>query len=162
MKHQMKFAAATAAVGLFVFTAGPVSADHKLGEQTIPLSAGQETGAGERGGSGKITLEFYGPSDDVLGNHICYELSTKKVGEQIGLHIHEEARKVDGPIRVDLGEAVETADGFCVTVDTDTDPRFTDEVFNDLLESPTDYYVNYHTAAAPGGAIRGQLHGFGG
>lgn len=161
MKHQMKFAAATAAVGLFVFTAGPVNAGHGLGEQTIPLSSGQETGAGERGGSGKITLEFYGPSELVPGNHICYELSTKKVGAQTGLHIHEEARKVDGPIRVDLGAAEETADGpLCVTVDNET--TFTDEVFNELLESPTDYYVNYHTAAAPAGAIRGQLHSFGG
>ncbi|MEJ7800648.1 MAG: CHRD domain-containing protein [Ilumatobacter sp.] len=161
MKHHKKFAAAaTAAVGLFVFTAGPVSAAHKLGEQTIPLSSGQETGAGERGGSGKITLEFYGPSEAVPGNHICYELSTKKVGEQTGLHIHEAARKVDGPILVNLGVATSTADGLCVTVG-DT-PAFTDEVFNELLESPSDYYVNYHTEAAPSGAIRGQLHGFGG
>ncbi|MEO6653490.1 MAG: CHRD domain-containing protein [Ilumatobacteraceae bacterium] len=159
MKHSFKIAAGVAA-GALMLAAAPADAGHGIAEQTIPLSSGQETGAGEPGGSGKITLEFYGPSGAVPVNHICYELSTKKVGAQIGLHIHEAARKVDGPVLVNLGAAAPTASGpLCVTVDDQT--TFTNAVFDDLLESPTDYYVNYHTTAAPSGAIRGQLHGFG-
>ncbi len=156
MKNTVKIAA-VAAAGILALAAAPVDAGHGIAEQTVPLSAGQETGAGERGGSGKITLEFYGPGGDYgLSDttHICYDLSTKKVGDQTGLHIHEAPRKVDGPVVQFLsGAEFVNGDGEpCVAVDAD--------LFAELLDSPQDYYVNYHTAAAPGGAIRGQLHDF--
>ncbi len=158
MKHSLKIAGAAAA-GALLLAATPVEAGHGVAEQTIPLSSGQETGRGERGGSGKITLEFYNQGggyglDDTT--HICYDLTTKKVGTQTGLHIHEAGRKTAGDVVLSLGGAAfMNGEGEpCVPVDS--------ALFNELLASPTDYYVNYHTEAAPAGAIRGQLHRFGG
>lgn len=152
-----------AVASLFAATAVPAFAAHGLGVQTIPLNSGQEVGGGEIGASGSITLEFYAPGGDYgLSDefHICYSLTTRNVSalnQGVGMHIHEAARNVNGPVVVGLaGDAFPTytnGDGeACVPVAQD--------VLNDILDDPTDYYVNYHSVETPSGAIRGQLKKF--
>ncbi len=163
MKKTLKFVAAASAAGMLAFAAAPVDAAHGIAEQTIGLNAAREVGSpGEKGASGKITLEFYGPGggyglDDT--SHICYDITVRNISAMTGLHIHEAGRKENGPVVVPLAGAA-----FPTTQNDDGEPCVAvgNELFNELLDSPRDYYVNYHTVNAPGGAIRGQLHGFGG
>lgn len=163
MKKTLKFVAAASAAGVLALAAAPVDAGHGVAEQTIGLNAAREVGSpGEKGASGQITLEFYGPGGDYGlddTSHICYDITVRNTSAMTGLHIHEAGRKESGPVVVALAgtefPTIENPEGDpCVAV--------SDELFNELLETPSDYYVNFHTTAARGGAIRGQLHDFGG
>lgn len=73
--------------------------------------------------------------------------------EPTAAHIHRGGRSVNGPVVVDLGVAPSfpgaLSRGTCRTAEP--------ALVRELLESPTDFYVNVHTAEFPGGAIRGQL-----
>lgn len=152
-----------AIASLFVITAIPALAAHGLGEQTIPLNSGQEVGGGERGASGSITLEFYAPGGDYGFSdqyHICYSLTTRNVSalnQDVGMHIHEAPRNVNGGVVVGLAgnsfPTVSNGDGEeCVAV--------AEDLMNEILDNPKDYYVNYHSVNTPSGAIRGQLKSF--
>jgi hypothetical protein len=70
-------------------------------------------------------------------------------------HIHREVAGVNGPIVVDLFDGPASTRRLFTQFDTGT-PR---GVFNpaDICADPAGFYVNYHTEAFPGGAIRGQL-----
>jgi hypothetical protein len=156
-----------AAAGLLALTAGTAHAAHARGDLTVGLNGANEVGTtGDKNGSGKIHLDFFAaataatiPEELRDTPYICYDLTVRNVqplAEQIGMHIHEGDRKENGLIQVslagDAAEIVEENGRPCVAVDP--------EVFDDILEDPSDYYVNYHTDDHPSGAIRGQLHAF--
>ena len=77
-----------------------------------------------------------------------------------GLHIHHGRRGENGPIVIDSG--------LQTTADTDGRGRIafrvpassleTLEALQELLDDPRAFYINLHTGAHPGGALRGQLH----
>ncbi|MGH3132629.1 MAG: CHRD domain-containing protein [Gaiellaceae bacterium] len=74
-----------------------------------------------------------------------------------GLHIHQAAKGVNGPIVVDSG-----AGSFA---DTDGAGNVTTMVsgvssalLQGILDNPRNYYVNLHTSVNPGGALRDQMH----
>lgn len=153
------------AAGLVV-GASPVDAAHERGDLTVGLNGANEVGTqGDKNGSGKITLEFFAAVDnpDVVfpgEAYVCYDLTTRKVDPLVGLHIHEvdegakNPRKAAGPVVVTLlsENSVEADGSTCVAT--------TSEILDGILDDPSEYYVNAHTAALPGGAIRGQLHSF--
>lgn len=62
-----------------------------------------------------------------------------------GHHIHQAAAGVNGPVVVNFGGAYSGS----VTV--------TPALATSILANPAGFYVNLHTAAFPGGEIRGQL-----
>jgi hypothetical protein len=70
-------------------------------------------------------------------------------------HIHQGVAGVDGGIVVNLAPPTAKKEGkpgkskACATVDA--------TLLNGLLTTPSNFYVNVHTGAFPGGAIRGQL-----
>jgi hypothetical protein len=75
-----------------------------------------------------------------------------------GLHVHQEAKGVNGPIVVSSGVATFTdldGAGNVTAVVTGTPA-----VLQGILDNPRGYYVNLHTTtpAHPGGALRQQMH----
>ena len=83
---------------------------------------------------------------------LCYEFVADGL-DPVAVHIHEGAAGVDGPVVVDLGAFGDPignrSQGCTKSVSKDT--------IRAIRTNPTGYYVNVHTAAYPGGEIRGQL-----
>jgi hypothetical protein len=173
-----------ATAGILVTTAATAHAAHDLGETTVALNGANEVGtAGDRNGSGKITIDFFsdagGPGLAPVAfpgeYYLCYDLVLRNLdGEVVGAHIHEvdrtgneraNPRKLNGPVVVDLldgtGEVVFKDAAGNVTPDegdaATTCVTAADGVIEDILDAPREYYVNVHTDAHPAGAVRGQL-----
>lgn len=104
---------------------------------------------------------------DVDGGEVCFDVSFDRGGTPNRGHIHAGAAGVNGGIVVTFFElAAVPADprndqlerrqrlSDCV----DADPA----VLADILENPSDFYVNLHNARLPGGFVRGQLRAGGG
>ncbi len=76
-----------------------------------------------------------------------------------GLHIHEGAITVNGPIRIDSG--VSAANPLMLATGSGlinlTAQNVSAAVLQSLLSNPKGFYVNLHTTVNPGGAIRGQI-----
>lgn len=74
-----------------------------------------------------------------------------------GLHIHQAAKGVNGPVLVNSGvTSIVDADGKgnVTTIVTGTSPA----TLQAILDNPRGYYVNLHTTVNPSGAVREQLH----
>jgi CHRD domain len=74
-----------------------------------------------------------------------------------GLHVHQAAKGVNGPITVSSNVAMFTdADGSgnITAVVTGTAPA----TLQAILDNPRKYYVNLHTSVNPDGALRAQMH----
>ncbi|MCU1439644.1 MAG: domain containing protein [Rhodoglobus sp.] len=111
----------------------------------IPLNNGQETTGANTGASG-----FFSYTID--GSELCYTLTARNLsGDAVAAHIHVGERKVAGPVVIPL----EVGTGTTWTVETCTTADAA--LLQAISESPGDYYVNVHTAAFPGGEIRGHL-----
>jgi CHRD domain len=73
-----------------------------------------------------------------------------------GLHVHQAAKRANGPIVIDSGIASFTdadGDGNVTAVVTSVSPT----LLQAILTRPRDYYVNLHTSVNPAGALRDQL-----
>lgn len=102
------------------------------------------TGARDQGdpdGVGQASIKI----DDTT---VCYKLKALKIGTAAAAHIHSAPAGVNGPVVVALAAPNSRSEG-CVTVATSLAAA--------LVATPELYYVNVHTAAFRGGAIRGQL-----
>ncbi|HEX3700376.1 MAG TPA: CHRD domain-containing protein [Phenylobacterium sp.] len=101
--------------------------------------------SGPGGGSGTATVRV-----DEAKNQVCWDLSAKGLSDVTMAHIHKGAAGANGPPVVPFKPVdASGASKGCGTATAD--------VAKDLVANPANYYVNVHTKAAPGGAIRGQL-----
>jgi hypothetical protein len=83
---------------------------------------------------------------------VCFELTVAAIDTPIGAHIHEGAAGTNGPVVVGLEPLPPTGDSSssgCVSLER--------QEIIEILQDPSNYYVNVHTALFPDGAIRGQL-----
>jgi hypothetical protein len=81
-----------------------------------------------------------------------------------GLHIHNGAAGVNGPVVIDTGtNSTSTAvlnatrGNIFRVVDINSSNTNAIAALNGLFSDPTQYYINMHTTVNPGGVIRGQL-----
>jgi hypothetical protein len=89
---------------------------------------------------------------------LCYVLLVDRIAPATAAHIHEAAAGANGPVVVNLAAP---GDGDAADCLTEGEPgKFVSgQTVADILANPSDYYVNVHNAAYPGGALRGQLQG---
>ena len=145
---------------LAVFTS-QLSAQNEVGGGTPP-STGAETTA-----RGDVRIEFRLNRDSgnaVTGAAVTFivNLTGFPAGSNWTLaHIHEGVSGVAGGVRVNTGLSLATA--IPLVNGGVTNQRFENIQFNDvtiinnILNNPSGFYFNAHTAANPSGAVRGQL-----
>lgn len=113
---------------------------------TAALSGAEETpAAGDPDGTGFATVTF-----DTATNTLRYSIIAQNIDAPTAAHIHTGAAGVPGPVLINFAPTFTNgvASG-TVTVDAATQQN--------ILNNAPAFYVNVHTAAFPGGAIRGQL-----
>jgi hypothetical protein len=124
-------------------TGGPPRSDLDVtltGVQVVP-------GPGDPDGTGTVTVRV-----EPANSRVCWTLFARDVDAATGAHIHRGAPGQAGPPVVPLTtpDAAGRSEG-CAPV--------TPELARELTMQPHEFHVNVHTAAFPGGAIRGQLRG---
>ena len=140
-------ASAAALVVPVLMSAPSATADDGGRPFTVALTgAAERPGPGDPDGSGTATLRLNPGQAEV-----CYTLTVENIGlPAVGAHIHVGDVESFGPVVVALSppDATGTSSG-CVTADR--------ELLRSILTDPDSYYVNVHTSAFQGGAVRGQL-----
>ena len=100
----------------------------------------------------------------VAAGHIVFDVNHRFVDatEFTGLHIHDAALGVNGPVRQDSGisgtAAVMSATGFGnISRRTNIVDGAALDSLNSLVSDPTRHYINLHTRVNGGGAVRAQM-----
>lgn len=123
----------------------------------------QLTGQAELDG-GRLTADMDGRGTahvtvNVGQNRVCWDLQDlANLDTLVASHIHQGAINAQGPIKIsffNFGEPIDLEG--CTEVPGTTAFPFDRARLIDISEHPENYYVNVHTTAFPGGAIRGQL-----
>jgi hypothetical protein len=135
----------TLIMALVLMHVAPMAAGQALGNAKATLTGDAEVpGPGDPKGSGTVQVTFNPDKGEV-----CYELSVVNLQEATAAHIHQGEKGEEGPVAVPLEAPKTGAAKGCTKADV--------VVIEAILQDPTDYYVNVHTAAFPKGAVRGQL-----
>jgi CHRD domain len=112
---------------------------------TTSLKGGSaETPKGDPNGKGTAKITF-----NTSTGRVCFKLTWSGIGTPTAAHIHKGKKGVAGPVVVPIFGGAPKHSG-CVKAPSKSTLR-------SLARSPGSYYVNVHTQAFPGGAIRGQL-----
>jgi hypothetical protein len=109
------------------------------------VDASGRRGAGDPDGRGSFTAI-------VDGDQLCFGITVTNLDQPGAAHIHKARRNQNGDIVVPLTQPASGDPGAssgCVTVAL--------TLAQAILKNPHKYYANVHTAAFPGGAVRGQL-----
>jgi CHRD domain len=111
---------------------------------TVKMKGGNtETPKGDPNGTGtaKITL-------NKSTGKVCFKLTWSHIGNPVAAHIHKGKKGVAGPVVVPFFGGAAKHSG-CV--------KASKSLVAKIAKNPAGYYVNVHTQAFPGGAIRAQL-----
>lgn len=131
-----------AALVALLFGAPAASAPTTL---VASLSGGAEVpGPGDADGVGTVTLTL-----DADKGEACYEIGLTDVEDPTQAHVHQGGAAVAGAPVLSLTGDVAASPAGCVKADA--------KVIAQVTAMPGDHYVNVHSKAHPGGAVRGQL-----
>ena len=145
MKTRILIIAAGAAAALAACASGPESPRASL---AATLTGVQEVpGPGDADGTGTAEMRV-----ESAQGRLCWDLYVRQTDAATAAHIHRGAAGTSGPPVMTL--ATPGADGHsegCAAVD--------EMLGREIALRSHEFYVNVHTAAVPGGAVRGQLRG---
>jgi hypothetical protein len=102
-------------------------------------------GAGDPDGSGGAVVT-------IDGTTLCFGITVKNIDQPVAAHIHSGKKHDNGSVVVPLTQPSTGDPGAssgCVTVAA--------PLAAEIAAHPKRFYVNVHTVAYPGGAVRGQL-----
>lgn len=141
-KTLVSCAAGAAAAALAVVAVSvPASAS---GDVTL-TGAEEAPGPGDPDGRGEFDFDIKNSNET-----FCWELSWEMIGPPVAAHIHIAPAGEPGPVVIGLmDETGAVLEEGCMTVDED--------LLREIKDDEEDFYVNVHTEAFPGGAIRAQL-----
>lgn len=88
----------------------------------------------------------------VDGNQFCYGMTAANIETPVAAHVHRGHAGENGPIVIGLAHPI-TGDPGSSSACLSADPGLLEEI----LQKPSQFYVNVHNAPFPGGAIRDQL-----
>jgi len=135
----------TLVMALALVHVAPVAAGQAMGHAKAMLTGDAEVpGPGDPKGSGTVQVTLNPDKGEV-----CYELSVVNMREATAAHIHQGEKGGEGPVAVPIEAPKTGAAKGCTKADG--------VLIEAIMQDPTDYYVNVHTAAFPKGAVRGQL-----
>ncbi len=154
MEREQRWEPTAVVVEYTVSLAGENEVEVDEGTGEVPF------GVGEVGATGEAVLTINAFAG-TLDFDVDYANVTGPFGEAPGVHIHEGDLDQNGGIVAFLatGEDVEAEDDQMLAgsfVEADVDPEV-DFRLADLVFEPEAYYVNLHSDAFEGGAVRGQL-----
>jgi CHRD domain len=142
----MRSLPAVAVLAAMLVLAAPASGAVKRLEAN--MSGAQETApGGDPNGTGTAKLRL-----DRAKRRVCYTIRVRNIDDVVAAHIHRGRRGVAGGIEVDLIGAPEPGNRF-----TGCTGGVARSLIREILRRPRRFYVNVHTGAFPGGAVRGQL-----
>ena len=109
------------------------------------LSGAAEVPPGDEDGSGTAAVTV-----NLGQRELCYDLAVAGIDPATAAHVHEGVEGEVGPPVVTLGvpDAGGAASG-CLNLSK--------ELLQRLLQDPSGFYINVHSAEFPQGAVRGQL-----
>ena len=145
MSHQSTLLIAAGAVLLAGCETVEKAATDVVGNNfSANLTGANEVPPADPDGAGTASIS----TDDVT-NRICTRLEVRNIGAVTAAHIHRGRAGVNGPPVVTLDAPDDDDSNDCDDV--------ADALLDEIRRSPTDFYVNVHTAEHPDGAIRGQI-----
>jgi hypothetical protein len=113
------------------------------------LTGSQEVPPNTNPGFGNATVTF-----DASRQNITVTITVANLGSPINnFHIHENPPGLNGPVVINLIGLGGTFVNGTMTGTFPVAPAVADR----MVQNPRNFYVNVHTVALPGGAIRGQL-----
>ena len=146
--------AASAAVAAGIAFAAPVAEGGRKFVTALTGQAELDGGALSADIDGRGTAHVF---VNVGQRRVCWNLTNlANLDTLVAAHIHQAASNASGGIRISFFHFGEPIDLEGCTEGTATHP-FDRARLNDIIQNPQNYYVNIHTTAFPGGAIRGQL-----
>jgi hypothetical protein len=117
---------------------------------TTQLSAANETTGSTSTATGHTQIKIRNDGTLEFKTHIL----NPEAGTFVAGHVHNAPAGIAGPIVVPLFTGPATSDRHIVQTGTIV---IVASLAAAICAHPENYYVNYHTTAFPGGAIRGQL-----
>ena len=112
----------------------------------IMTGAQEAPGPGDSDGTGVALVRFEGTT-------VHYSIVTQNIGTASAAHIHRGAEGVpSGPVVIGFSAA---------TLTGGTVEGVSQDLINEIRANPGNFYVNVHTSAFPGGAVRGPLAALG-
>lgn len=116
------------------------------------VNAQGQANQGDTDGFGTATVIIH-PTADTTSETVCFGITVRAIDTPTMAHIHQAKAGLNGGVVVNL---IAPTAGNPGTASGCTE-NVPNSVITALKNTPANFYVNIHTAARPGGALRGQL-----